>query len=244
MIIVVTQFCPEVPEIIPHFVNHYKEADKIVCTVHETPEYTNKLNQMYEQLKKVDIEPESVDVGEFSERNLNFNFHRLQRIAGEDDWVIFAEPDEFIDFPGGITSFFSSLDNEINCVLGYIIDRIDKDFDFPEMLFDVSIWEQFPVEFPMTKKVEEGRIDKVCAVKNLLRVSPGHHILLEKEKPAFEFEERLKVFHFKWDATVLEKTRRRITLNLPKYRIERYKVLHQRLEEIKKRKWEWANQYL
>jgi hypothetical protein len=149
-----------------------------------------------------------------------------------DDWCLLADVDEFIRFPMPLAQFFRQCDRVgANLVRGRLIDRIARDFSFPE-IGEGSLDEMFPLAYPMTRHIRQGTDRKIVAYRGRFTSNEGHHGFAEESgfwttkwparfvkltrfplgilpraiRPhACPFGKSLEVHHFAWDSLLREK---------------------------------------
>jgi hypothetical protein len=106
-------------------------------------------------------------------------------------------------------------------VRGRLIDRLAPGGALVDIQPEPPLWEQFPMTFPVTRKLLGGWDRKVCAT--LARVAladGGSHALrlgwgtlwdyrLTHYRPRLP-ERRVEIHHFKWDATLPRRVRNKI----------------------------------
>jgi hypothetical protein len=152
----------------------------------------------------------SVYSGPFDAMAIRRHHDSIQKnIASRFRWLISADLDEFHEFPDQLDKFAPFLESKnLDGVRGRFVDRMAR-AGFPELQPDVSIWRQFPLGTDMTRAVLRGWIDKVMLHRPEVRLVPGHHDAYGGANIRF-WAETCAVHHFKWDATVVPRLRRRL----------------------------------
>jgi hypothetical protein len=131
------------------------------------------------------------------------------RIATSSPWIVSADLDEFHEFPDGLHSLVSFLESHsLDFTRGCFVDRMARN-GFPEVQEGLSLWKQFPLGTDMTQAVLGGWIDKITLARSRISLLPGNHRMRRGTfaKPMAGFH---PIHHFKWDASVLPRLRRRL----------------------------------
>lgn len=130
-----------------------------------------------------------------------------QGVGSKFDWLVSADIDEFHEFPDALGAFTRDLQrHDAQCVTGHFIDRMARQ-GFPAVRGDQSLWSQFPLGTDITRTVLHGWSTKVMLHRPSVKLLPGHHY---PEGSVDAWAQSYAVHHFKWDATVVPRLRRRL----------------------------------
>jgi hypothetical protein len=95
--------------------------------------------------------------------------------------------------------------------MGTLVDRISVTAELIPIATAPTLWQQFPLEFAITSRLGGGNADKVLAHRGFLYTGAGYHyIATENSATCRYYPERLRVHHFKWDCTIIERLKLRI----------------------------------
>jgi hypothetical protein len=146
-----------------------------------------------------------------------------------DDWIVWCDSDEFQVYPlplGELTQKWRAAG--LDYVNGVMIDRVAGDGSLPRFDPMTPAWEQFPIACAFALEVGSVLTRKVAISRGKVYLSTGNHFLA-KDAPrmltptaerrlaaAAAFEPKspdawVQIHHFKWDATVLERLRFRLS---------------------------------
>jgi hypothetical protein len=206
-------------ELIPHFIKHYSSyVDEIQFVIYETDLYNNLTNEVSELIKgndKVKIVKTIKDrIFDWEKVTQLYNFIKSK---SPNDWWVIADIDEFHLYPNDDLKKLIQNCNEYgwDIVRGGFIDRIGRGGEFPELVGDVSIWEQFPnagfFRYPMSQACP----NKICVVKGNIEITSGQHYAKIDGQTTWKWQgwnhplinphSFVQVHHFKWDKTSIDR---------------------------------------
>jgi hypothetical protein len=206
-------------ELIPHFIKHYSSyVDEIQFVIYETDLYNNLTNEVSELIKgndKVKIVKTIKDrIFDWEKVTQLYNFIKSK---SPNDWWVIADIDEFHLYPNDDLKKLIQNCNEYgwDIVRGGFIDRIGRGGEFPELVEDVSIWEQFPnagfFRYPMSQACP----NKICVVKGNVEITSGQHYAKIDGQTTWKWQgwnhplinphSFVQVHHFKWDKTSIDR---------------------------------------
>lgn len=208
-------------ELIPHFINHYSSyVDEIQFVIYETELYNNLTNEVTELIKgneKVKIVKTIKDrIFDWEKVTQLYNFIKSK---SPNDWWVVADIDEFHLYPNdNLKQIINDCDlNGWDLVRGGFIDRIGRGGEFPELVEEVSIWEQFPnagfFRYPMSYACP----NKVCIMKGYIEITSGQHYAKIDGHTTWKWQGwnhpliapietySVQVHHFKWDKTSIDR---------------------------------------
>jgi|PlaIllAssembly_1097288.scaffolds.fasta_scaffold337001_2 hypothetical protein len=152
--------------------------------------------------------------------------NRIRSELPPEDWVIVVDPDEFYGYRQSVPETLAAMEASGHDALrGYFADRIAADFTLPEVT-DAPLFEQFPLETSITKKITTGQSLKICAIRNRIPLILGHHHPYGV-RPNYA-PEWIKVHHFKWTKGLRNRVLRHLALADKRYwwRHENYALLN------------------
>ena len=227
--------------LLPHFLRYYLNLGIAPAHVHlvlnASHDGTDEMDRALALLAAHGVEPAEVWIAPYTSDAMWEKRREVQRrIVDAHDWVISADVDEFHEFPVALPDFLDYCEREgANCVQGVFIDRLAPGGRLAEVVPDVPIWEQFPVEADVMctiRQAEEGKfwygtVNIMVCRGDVLPSRGGHHPLSDgraisylfgrplAEFPwitnaAFRFAVPLRVHHFKWTDTLAAGLQRRL----------------------------------
>lgn len=126
------------------------------------------------------------------------------------DWIIWSDIDEFQVYPGDFKSLIQLADSlEIDYFRGHWVDRVAEDGKLRVFDPEQPIWSQFPRQFNLSRTHPVGMSQKVTCARQSVRVGRGNHYPVNDGSLCY-YAEPVEVHHFKWDATVIDRLKRRL----------------------------------
>jgi hypothetical protein len=147
----------------------------------------------------------------FSSFVLREHHDRLQSThASAGDWIVWSDIDEFQVYPGEFKSLIRLAESlEIDYFRGHFVDRLAADGKLRAFDPHQSIWAQYPRQFKLDPSLSPGMTQKVACARSGVQVSRGNHFALNEERLCY-YAEPVEVHHFKWDASVVSRLKRRL----------------------------------
>lgn len=122
-------------------------------------------------------------------RHMVIKWEVLQRYVTASDWVVQADSDEFVVFPGTLSASATIHDLDAagyNTMSGLMVDRLALDGDVSAVPDSgSSIFEQYPRNCALTLVWQGSDIQKASAYKGTLRSTGGNHQVLGMNSTAF-----------------------------------------------------------
>lgn len=205
--------------LIPHFVDHYKQyVDEINIVVYESsisPDLKSKVEEQIKNYNNVSI------VRTIKERIFDWEkvtqLYNFIKSKHPEDWWVVADIDEFHLYPNNdLKGIIEECDNKgYEIVRGGFIDRIGPDGEFAELKENKLIFEQYPnagfFRYPLSK----ANPNKVCVVKGEIEITAGQHYAKIDGQTTWRWQGwshplinpslHVQVHHFKWDSTSIER---------------------------------------
>ena len=234
-------------ELVPHFIKHYSNyVDEIQLVIYETELYNNLTNEVFELIKgneKVKIVKTIKDrIFDWEKVTQLYNFIKSK---SPNDWWVVADVDEFHLYPYNDLKKLIQTCNEYgwDIVRGGFIDRVGRGGEFPELIDDVSIWEQFPnagfFRYPMSQACP----NKICVVKGHIEITSGQHYAKIDGQTTWKWQgwnhplinphSFVQVHHFKWDKTCVDRIKAVADLKQPYSYSNEYSVMYEGLRKNK-----------
>ena len=211
-------------ELVEHFLDHYFRlgVDRFLVILHCPPGEAARRSRVLAVLRSRDIRP-VMEVDEYSyvSRQVRIN-QVLDAHVADDEWIIHADLDEFHEYPAELPRFLAACDGSgYTFARGRLIDRVAVDGELRAIQTRALIWQQFPLSVDLTSKIGGGWDLKVCCAKGFHRSGDGGTHSVDYGTSRVEnyrlcqLDRRchpslLRVFHFKWDRTLMTRLGRRI----------------------------------
>ena len=236
-------------ELLPHFINHYKNyVDEIQLVIYETDLYPSLTKDIKDAIKEFDF-VKIVNVTKdrkFDWEKVTFLYNKAKS-EHKDDWWVVADIDEFHLYPN------DSLEKLINdceengwlLVRGGFIDRIGVNGDFPQIKPKTNIFKQFPTmgffRYPMSKACP----NKVCVMKGFIEITSGQHYAKLDGHTTWKWQgwghpliapissHTVQVHHFKWDETSIDRIKSVASINQTYAYSEEYRKMYKELAKLK-----------
>lgn len=164
-------------------------------------------------LQEHNINPVKIWTDPFSEKLKQFHERDVVlRHCSDNDWVVYADLDEFQWYPTGIMHHIEYSEKVgVDFIEGKIIDRVSETGDLINLDNKKPLDEQFPLGGHITDKLLKAWDKKITVARGKLIVGGGHHIFLDSatyktlpyKKNLNKHFEGNEVHHFKWDRGVL-----------------------------------------
>ena len=177
-------------------------VNKILLSVHVYGEQGKKLLDAVPPIAKR-YHAVIADLHNEQRINESLRYSRVRsRHCQEDDWIIYADIDEFIQFPIPVPEIICLADEkQFDYIHGRFLDRISAEGDFPQ-LTENEIWDQFPLGVRLTREICKGNERKVTLARAWVVIANGHHYAKSGKGCPRELCMSI-VHHFKWDNSVI-----------------------------------------
>lgn len=233
-------------ELLPHFIEHYKnQVDEIQIVLYQNDIYSDLKNDVINIIKNYNNVKivKTLYYRKYDWEKVTQLYNKIKSKSPNDWWVI-ADIDEFHIYPNkDLKIFIYTLEkNGWDLVRGGFIDRVGKDGDFPEILPNVNIFEQFPnmgfFRYPMSKACP----NKICIMKGYIEITNGQHYAKIDGQTTWKWQgwnhpliapyEQyfVQVHHFKWDKNCINRIKDVADLNKKYSYSEEYKLMYDKLE--------------
>jgi tetratricopeptide (TPR) repeat protein len=125
-------------------------------------------------------------------------------------WIMHTDLDELHEYPAPIHQIIAAArEKQINAIYGRLVDRVAADGSMPPVQAEPPLWQQFPVECDLTRRITKGMTRKVMMARFSVLVNAGHHDALNEPPGAVPIgtEQDYRVAHFKWHGDVINRMR-------------------------------------
>jgi len=210
--------------LLPHFVRFYSSVGIKHYLFHHNTEIISS-SDVDNSIKNTGIEATCLHWdGPNNYRLQHFWRLKLQReFVRESDWVVIADLDEFIDFRPFVQDVLTCCEQTgCNWVVGEFVDRISESGKLIDIDPAVNIFEQFPKESEISRKILLAPYKRTVAIKggyypmhNCYEYDDAITAGLNQESIC-RWPKILKIHHFKWHTGVVK---------MLKQRSERYQKL-------------------
>jgi hypothetical protein len=204
---------------LPQFVRHYRAlgVERFLLTLQLEPTAPAREQDLHraafnEMLVRLEIATAFVWIHTWDGPSMAAHQRSLQRAhVASDDWVVWCDLDEFQVYPEPLREMVARCETEgADYVRGVFIDRVAEDGSLPGFDPQRSIWDTFPRACNVTGALARANPNKVALARGSVLVFGGKHEVKDGRdlKP---MEGWIPVHHFKWDASVLERLRYRLS---------------------------------
>ena len=161
------------------------------------------------------VRPLGVGDVELLERNFDAMalraHHDSIQSRGEADWFVWADLDEFQVYPRLIPDLVETWRaRNITACAGLFVDRVSRSGELVRFDARRPVWGQFPVGATVTRDLVGGQIHKVVCAHASVGIKHANHDPVPGQKITWA-QEIIPVHHFKWDKTVIERLKIRLT---------------------------------
>lgn len=222
---------------LPQFVRHYRAlgVDRFFLSLQIEPDLDPALKRGYKAQFRETLAALGVEEVFFLEKSFDAYVIRDHHDAIQDkyvaaeDWIIWCDSDEYQTYPRRLDEMIAKWNRDgIDYINGLMFDRVAEGGWLPRFDPSTSVWEQFPIACTVASDVAEILPRKIAAARGDVALSTGNHFLADAaprmstptavRRLAARPQRRLKplplwvqVHHFKWDASVLDRLRFRLT---------------------------------
>lgn len=133
--------------------------------------------------------------------------------TNNNDWIIFADLDEFHEYPGGIERFFKTIDNKYDVVQGNFVDHIALNQKLLPYDCDVDLFKQYPLETRISEKILKVPGARISAIKGFIHTGSMHTCKnkLYRNKNMRFYPNAINIHHFKWREGLIERIEKRLS---------------------------------
>ncbi|MEO7715556.1 MAG: glycosyltransferase family 2 protein [Capsulimonas sp.] len=204
---------------LPQFVAHYRKigVERFLISAHVdsdlSPEDKERIHaEVADTLKSVGVDWCGKIDCKFDAMAIRAYHDKIQStMCQPSDWIVWADSDELQQYWDTLDVLTRQWDARgVNCVGGDFLDRIAENGNLPAFDPDIPLWKQFPYGNRLTRVLLQGRSMKVVCSKATVAVKFGNHDPTFEQKVKWETP-RAVIHHFKWDNTVIERLKERLT---------------------------------
>jgi hypothetical protein len=195
--------------VVPQMVEHYRKLGvESFLLIRHAEHPTDPVHQATEDIvHAAGLELYETHLGPWHE-DLNATLIERTMARYPDDWFVIADLDELHVLDRPLPDLLAWCDaHGYDVVEGCYLDRVAADGGFP-VLTEAPLWEQFPLAGGLSFPLLGATPTKVVAARGWVRLELGHHTA-KKGRVAPHREAYAQVHHFKWNDSVVERTRLR-----------------------------------
>lgn len=203
---------------LPQFVAHYQalSVEQFHLTLHFEPDVPRdqmaaRTRLAEETLAAFGIDLYAVLVWPYDSPTLRDHHDQVQsQIASPDDWIVWADLDEFQVYPEPLPDLIARAEQEgYDYFRAEMIDRVGADGGLPAFDPGQPIWEQYPRRSHLTRDVAGAWDRKTTCARAEVIIKGGNHAPVDEEGTT-AWPEFFEIHHFKWDASVIPRLQRRL----------------------------------
>jgi len=204
----------------PKFLEYYNSLgiEKFLINVN-AKEGDPLIERAQKDLQKYSCEIAKIWSEEFSEKDkVSYERETILRFCDMEDWVVYADLDEFQEYPKKLPEMIKSCEeNYIPFLEGRLIDRVASDGSFRKLSPQKSLDRQYPLGGYITNRILGAWDKKIVLARANKIVGGGHHIFLHDEIQNSGYQQKkyngdlekvskgINIHHFKWDSTILKR---------------------------------------
>lgn len=195
--------------VVPHMIEHYRRTGVESFLFIRHAESVD--DPVYEETERVvrdaGLRLHGTHIGPWHE-DLNTTLVEQAMSVRPDDWFVVADLDEFQVYDRPLVELLAWCERHgYDYVEGCYLDRVGADGTFPKV-GSGSSWEQFPLAGGISFPLLGATPTKVVLARGRVRLELGHHTA-KHGRGAPHRDAYMQVHHFKWNDTVVGRTRLR-----------------------------------
>ena len=188
-------------ELVPHWLAHYRALGLnrfVVGVDDETSEYKQRLAEN-------GVTP-IFYLGRYSPpHDADFRYRLSAAVTG--DWIVQVDLDELVVFDRPLDVLLNDCrTNNYRAVRGRFIDHLQVEGQLAAVQAVPSLWQQFPLMYPVTERVRRGWTAKVVLRHRSFPVTLGNH-LLDGANVSDYHPDWQETHHFRWTAATVPSMR-------------------------------------
>lgn len=202
--------------LLPYFLEWYKEqgVDQFIINIVDSVEDNAIIEDILHKSKNYNLIINSVFYGRDDNLIQAQNREKAQeKYTNNNDWIIFADLDEFHEYPGGMKNFLKSIEGNYNLVKGVFIDRLTENGKFEAYNDQEDLFEQYPIKSDISYSILKVPGPRVSAVRGLAHRGSMHiskNPLYQDNMKVKICPQVIKINHFKWRHGVVDRTKKRL----------------------------------
>lgn len=132
----------------------------------------------------------------------------VQRRCQPDDLVIYADLDEFYEFPGELAVLADNIKaRRCDYVRGKLLDRVTEDGSIPDGPPTFQMSRDFPMGCAITTGITEVNGEKIMLCRAGMSMGNGHHSFARGQEAQKPYDAEGVAHHYKWRGDLLVRTR-------------------------------------
>jgi len=210
------------PILLKHFLIHYSKLGvtefNLVADMQATSSSKSNIKKIIE---KYDVNIKYVSGYHSNKKRTEVNDFIL-KAKSANNWIVYADLDEFANLEESIiiNEKFSNLPDlflflesrGLNCLRGWMCDKISKNGKLDEIIEEVPIYEQYPLYCPITLKLglDRALTRKIFCFKPVLSLANSHDFVKPNTNVNLDGKMLLVIDHYKWDSSVTKRLQDRL----------------------------------
>jgi hypothetical protein len=169
-----------------------------------------------------------------------------EKLKHPNDWWVVSDDDEFHIYSKDINKIVSDCEYYgWDMVRGGFIDRIGLNGDFPVIIQNENIFNQFPLAGFFRYPMSGANPNKICIAKGYVEITNGQHYAKIDGHSTWRWQGwnhpliapidkyNVQVHHFKWDSTCGERIRAVANVNKDYSYSEEYRLMYRELAKCR-----------
>jgi Glycosyl transferase family 2 len=191
-------------DLLPYFLKYYsnQQVDNFLILVNAKNESDPIIEKISKELDVYNLKIAKLWYGGFYDTDkTNYENEIIDKYCNEDDWVIYADLDEFQEY--NIKDTVKSLEfHDMYAIQGFLFDRMSLDGS----LIDIqsTLEETYPLGGNITGFFG-AEINKVVMCKAKYKLDIGHHFFKDKKLHQTTMLDKIIVHHFKWRGCMISR---------------------------------------
>lgn len=195
--------------VVPHMIEHYRGhgVESFIFIRHAETVDDPVYQAAEDAVRAAGLALFDTHIGPWHE-DLNATLIERAMSAHPGDWFVVADLDEFQVYDRPLADLLSWCQRSgYDYVEGCYLDRVALDGRLPAVV-DGSLWDQFPLAGGLSFPLLGATPTKVGLARGFVQLELGHHTA-RNGRGAPHRDAYLQVHHFKWNDSVVERTRLR-----------------------------------
>jgi hypothetical protein len=193
--------------VVPQMIEHYQRlgVESFMLIRHAEHAGAPVFQAAEEAVRAAGLELYESHVGPWDE-DLNATLTERTMARFPDDWFVVADLDELLVLDDSLRDVLAWCDARgYDAVEGCYLDRVALDGGFPKVAVG-PLWDQFPLAGNLSFGLLGATPTKVALARGRVRLTLGHHTTVNGHAAPHR-DVYAQVHHFKWNDSVVERTR-------------------------------------
>lgn len=193
--------------VVPQMIEHYQRlgVESFMLIRHAEHAGTPVFQAAEEAVRAAGLELYESHVGPWDE-DLNATLTERAMARFPDDWFVVADLDELLVLDDSLQDVLAWCDaRSYDAIEGCYLNRVALDGGFPKVTVG-PLWDQFPLAGNLSFGLLGATPTKVALARGRVRLTLGHHTTVNGHAAPHR-DVYAQVHHFKWNNSVVERTR-------------------------------------